>query len=664
MNMMKQNGKMKLRLSALLLILAVCLSLAPLGALGAEKSSLSAALEGLADAYDQQGEALSAHVLHETAKHYTATGLESIRNNAGLGENCPTHDDLAQRIASLILQYYNPAILIKDGKVNTAYANRMLVRCYRIALAEYALREAMQERGDALIAEGEEKLGPLWKQLSQNLASQASLFELVLVEEAYEQNFFYKEHDKTHHYRPISAVAEELVAYCSSTYSLDKLIENDLLTQGLIYSYMRALGDKYSGYRTEEERLEEEANAEASFVGLGISLRTLQNSHLEVRYVYEGSPAEKAGILSGDLITHVDGKDLTEYSPTDAMSLIRGEGVAGVPVVLTILRGTEILEYTVTRASISNVTVLGRLLKDSGRKIGLVRISKFEATTYNEFVETVSDLKGQGAEAFIFDVRGNLGGDLYTVESMLAWLLPASSETVKDGAIVRLQYSSSTITMSEAAICYLWKQRVADGKLGAAYDPAQNQLDLPISVLCDESSASGAELFTSCLRDWGVAHVIGQKTLGKGVGQAGTFLRNLGSTGDGCTAYTGSYLYVTSFAYTPPLSKNYEGEGVYPDETVALSEEAKDLHFSKITPENDAMLKSAVLYSIQKIENTSDPMGTTILVIALTGIGTVTVILVASIVLTLILGKRSTPAPQGTVDQEQISDTSEHTKGE
>jgi carboxyl-terminal processing protease len=167
----------------------------------------------------------------------------------------------------------------------------------------------------------------------------------------------------------------------------------------------------------------------------------------------------------------------------------------------------------------------------------------------------MESLQKQGCEKFIFDLRGNPGGELNSVVAMLDYLLP-------EGPIVHILDSNKNVTN--------------------VYKSDKNDVKGEMVVLTDGLTASAAELFTSALRDYEKATLIGTKTYGKGCGQSFHPLSN------------GGLITVTSFYYNPPFGENYDGIGIYPDIEVELPEEYRNTNTLIIPQESDTQLNAAL----------------------------------------------------------------------
>ena len=299
------------------------------------------------------------------------------------------------------------------------------------------------------------------------------------------------------------------------------------VTDALLKCFFSSIGDPYAFYRTEEEFAEFIGSLEGGreFVGIGV---LMNQETLEIQMVYPDSGAAEAGIKPRDIIYAVDGVTLEEASAEELVSMIAGEVDSTVKV--TVRRGDELIEFTVTRRIISERTVLYDIDQD---KVGYIQITQFLQNTPAEFKEAVDYCEANGAVALIIDMRYNPGGLLTSVVDVIDYLAP-DSESRRIGS-----YTQS-------------------GLENVYYTKDGHSVDLPIAVLCNEGTASAGELFTAAMRDYGEEGVldtviVGTTTYGKGVAQNSYSLYDM----SGIT-YTIGY-------FNPPSDVNFDGIGVIPE---------------------------------------------------------------------------------------------------
>ena len=283
-----------------------------------------------------------------------------------------------------------------------------------------------------------------------------------------------------------------------------------------------ALGDRWSYYISAEEYASHLDRQSNSYVGIGVTVQKEANDKgIEIVAVNPDGPAAEAGILMGDIITHADGTFLGDLTLSAGKSLIIGE--KNTKVVLTVLRGEETLEVTVTRKVIHSRTAEGVMLTDD---TGCVVITNFHEGAGTETVEEVEKLLEQGAEKLIFDVRNNPGGYVHEMVYALDYLLP-------EGPLFRsVNYNGAESVDASDADC----------------------LDLPMAVLINGNTYSAAEFFAAALSEYDWAVTVGEPTCGKGYYQTTIQL------GDG------SAVQLSTGAYTTPNGVNLtEVGGLKPD---------------------------------------------------------------------------------------------------
>lgn len=346
------------------------------------------------------------------------------------------------------------------------------------------------------------------------------------------------------------SVLNELNSIYKENYVHAGSLDNEKLKEGIIEGYIYGTGDKYATYMTADEFAEHSAKMENSAVGIGVSvIYNEENDAIEIIKVYETSPAKAAGVEVGDLVTAVDGKKVSEVGYNDAVDAVKGD--KGTTVKLTVKQNGTVTELDVKRDEVVIETVESKLLDDN---IGYIRISNFYEKTPDEFKKAVESLQDNGAKSLVFDMRGNTGGRLDAIVSVLDYLLP-------EGPIVRITDSSGKFeTMKSDDEC----------------------INMPMTVLVNGMTASAAELFTSALMDYDKATVIGTQTYGKGTVTSAKELSD------------GSWIYLSTELYYPPYSDNFEGVGITPDIVLELPDEVKNISLYKLTYEQDTQLQKAV----------------------------------------------------------------------
>ena len=373
----------------------------------------------------------------------------------------------------------------------------------------------------------------------------------------------------------------ELIDSLFKAYTLFELDEEALMN-AILKGYIEGTGDRYAEYFTAEEYEQFTADNKGEMVGIGVSVvQNAEKECIEILNVLPNSPALEAGVLPGDLITHIGigeaKQNVSEIGYTKALDLMKGEigSVAEFCITRTVGDVTEEIEFSVVREKVVSSSVTGHVC-ETDPKVGVVKITEFNLTTPKQFTEAVDRLLAEGCDKFVFDVRYNPGGDLRSIKAVLSYFL------CENDVYIRIADREGNMT----------EERIkAEGYLGNYSDcsVSKNDIgkyrDLKFAVLANGSTASAAELFTSALMDHGLSITVGTKTYGKGTMQTTYSLASYGY---------GGALKLTTKYYYPPLSDSYDGIGIIPDHEVELSEELKDKNIYTITDAEDNQLGEAI----------------------------------------------------------------------
>jgi carboxyl-terminal processing protease len=275
-------------------------------------------------------------------------------------------------------------------------------------------------------------------------------------------------------------------------------VEPQVLLDGAINGMVEALDDQFSGYMNPEvyPLLNDDLSGEIE--GIGVVIHTIEDTNeIEVVNVMEGTPAFDAGILPGDIFTAVNGEDVTDHNQLELAGLVRG--AAGTLVTITMRRGEEMVDFTMTRAHIEIPTIESRILDDN---IGYIRLFEFNAEARPALDEALEELDANQLNGLIFDLRGNPGG-------LLNSAVDIASAFLKDGIILIEDFGDSQEQVFNV-----------NGNFSG--------LSVPLVVLVDETSASASELVAGALQDQDRATIIGEITFGKGTVQTWHELANGG----------------------------------------------------------------------------------------------------------------------------------------
>ena len=264
-------------------------------------------------------------------------------------------------------------------------------------------------------------------------------------------------------------------------------IDENKLREEALKGYIKGIGDKYTEYFTKEEwgKLNEVVSGE--FYGIGVYLELSKDEkNIVITSVMKDSPAEKAGLKSGDILAKVNEKDIDSEDFENVTKYIKGE--KGTKVKVTVYREKEKIEKEIERQEIKVNSTKHKMLENN---IGYIHISTFTEHTDKDFEASYKELENQGMKKLIIDVRFNTGGELEATKKVLEQLLKKDSQII--------------ITRDKEG-----KEEVIKTKKGT-------NKNIEIVVLGNNYSASASEILISALVDNKVAKFVGEKTYGKGV---------------------------------------------------------------------------------------------------------------------------------------------------
>ncbi len=324
----------------------------------------------------------------------------------------------------------------------------------------------------------------------------------------------------------------------------------EAIEKAILQGYVYGIGDKYATYLDASDSTLRSEDLKGNATGIGIVVvQHPDTGNLYVKNVYENAPANKAGLKVGDQIAAIDSVPVPETGFSAAVDSIVRE--IGETVELTVVRGEKTLTVKVTYSEFVSQTVFPRML-DSG--YGYVEILSFNDETPAQFKAAVKGLIEQGADALIFDLRGNGGGTVDSVTEMVDFLCP-------EGTIMTAKY--------------------ADGSIETVAVSDKEETDLPMVILTDGATASAAELFTASLIEFEKGFSVGAKTYGKGVMQ-GTY-----SLSDG------SAVVITIAEFFVHNDVSFNEKGIEPEIPVELTEQQKIYRYL-LTDSEDPVLQAAI----------------------------------------------------------------------
>ena len=312
-------------------------------------------------------------------------------------------------------------------------------------------------------------------------------------------------------------------------YSLND-IDEDKAIDGAIEGYVSSLGDQYTEYIPKDEMEDYTQNLMGNYVGIGIYMsQNTKDNTIVVLTPIKYSPAEEAGILPGDIIKKINDVEYTGENMTAAANNIKG--AEGTKVKLEIQRGQEIKTFEITRKKITTNPVIAEKLDNN---IGYLEVTSFDENTAENFKSKYEELKAQGIDSLIIDLRNNGGGLVEEALKIADYIVPKGKELL--------------VTVDK------------DGKEKVEKSKEDVLIDMPIVVLVNKNSASSSEILAGALKDLNEATIVGTTTYGKGVIQQFLTLRD------------GSGLKVTVEEYYTPNRTKINGVGIEPNEKIELPE--------------------------------------------------------------------------------------------
>lgn len=316
---------------------------------------------------------------------------------------------------------------------------------------------------------------------------------------------------------------QQLKANYDGTVDAQKLIDG--ASRGLV----SAAGDQYTVFMDAKEATDFD-NDLTGQIGGGIGAEIgVRNEQPTIIRVLTENPAEKAGLKAGDVIVSINDQMTDKWTADKAAAQIRGE--VGTTVKVTVLRGEEKKDFTITRATVTNPSVQSSV-QDG---LGILTISRFDGETADLARRAAQGFKSQGVKGIILDIRDNGGGYLTAAQEVAGlWL---------DEKLVVSERTGGKVTE----------------ELKSGGDPILN--GVPTVVLINGGSASASEIVAGALQDHQAAVLVGEKTFGKGTVQK---VIDLGA---------GTQLKVTVARWYTPRGKNITKEGISPNQQVKLTSE-------------------------------------------------------------------------------------------
>jgi len=319
-------------------------------------------------------------------------------------------------------------------------------------------------------------------------------------------------------------------------------VEEGNLMEGVYRGLFQGLKDPYSEYLTAEEYEELMIHTLGEFEGIGVTITADENGNIIVVSTIEGTPADLAGLKTGDIITMVDGDPYTGMELSKAAQAMRGE--KGTQVTITYWRAGVMKEETLTRATIIGQSVYSKILEND---IGYLRITQFEKNTAVDFEREFRGLQSRDVQGIVIDIRNNGGG-------------------IMDSGI-----AIADLLIGQGTITYLENQK---GER-TYYNSDSSMVDIPYVLLVNEGTASTSEILAAAVKDNEGGQLVGTKTFGKGVVQSVEQLPD------------GDAMKLTILQYFSPDGDVIHGKGIQPDISMEDQEE---------TPNDEVLEKALSLF--------------------------------------------------------------------
>ena len=326
-------------------------------------------------------------------------------------------------------------------------------------------------------------------------------------------------------------------------------IDKQTLSDAAIKGMIEALNDPYSTYIDAENTDDFDEQIYGYYVGIGTEITLNDENQFEVTNIFENTPATDANIELHDIVVKVNNEDVSGKTVSDIGKLIQGE--IGTNVTLTLRRGEEEFDVTITRDRIDLISVTSQIFEKDDKRIGYIKITNFASNTFNQFQTALNELEENDIESLIIDVRDNLGGQLEVATQIASLFL------TKDKVVYQLN---------------------TNGIIQPIYSTGPGSFQKPITVLINGATASASEVLAIALQESADAIVIGTTSYGKGTIQESYKLS------------TGASIKFTVQEWLSPNGNTVNEVGVKPDIEVSETENPGETD----TLETDTVLQTAI----------------------------------------------------------------------
>ncbi len=317
-------------------------------------------------------------------------------------------------------------------------------------------------------------------------------------------------------------VVDQAWNYIIADYVDSSKLDSANMSRAAIEGFIKTINDRYTVYLSKSDLVQFVSSLQGKYAGIG-AVVTVKDDKLMIVNIFPNSPAQKAGLKSGDAILEVNGEPITGLALDVAVSKIRGPENTIVKLLVLRQNETEPEIIEITRANVEMPSVYYVMRND----VACIFLLQFTERTENELTTIIKQLKEANAKGIVLDLRGNPGGLLDTAVQI-------ASNFISEGVIVKIRDKDGVIETREAV-------------------SGLETTDLPMVVLVNEYSASGAEVLTGALQDHDRAVIAGNTTYGKGSVNMAVQLND------------GSGIYITIARWLTPNDRLIEGQGLVPD---------------------------------------------------------------------------------------------------
>lgn len=342
-------------------------------------------------------------------------------------------------------------------------------------------------------------------------------------------------------------------------------IEEEDIEENLTRALMASLNDPYAAYFTNDEAQDMEESIAGSYVGLGVYISKYDPLFidwedettwmLQITSPFPGGPADRAGLRAKDYISHINGESVAQMTVDEASELLKGE--EGVPVTLTVHRGSSVFTISVAPEKVTTPTISYTMLE--GTDYGYLAITTFSTTTYPLVSEALSNLTAQGMKALIIDLRNNGGGTVNSASLIANYFVQTGD------VIFTIEYKDGSGRPD--TVCKASNQT--------------RKYSLPVVILVNGGTASASEILSAALQDNSEGIIIGQQTFGKGI------IQDVIPWNEGFIRYTSSH-------YLTPDGHDIHEVGITPDiivEEPPMSPEQTEEYFSFINEHEEDIIR-------------------------------------------------------------------------